>query len=232
MRWGCGGLIRRRPQAVALALLVLAVAMPACSDDTGNEVEPDQPVTATTSDIVVEPTLAIDLNTSADPEFIDDVLADDEVSAAELEDGYQRFIACLADGGAAGIYAYDIGLHVGLAADWSLARETADANDAASLEASCARDFLGDLIARYDEANPAPPDLAQHQRDNVVACVSAVNPTVADAIPDVMSLDTTGAGANALDLQLDPASLGAEPGEVEAVRRCLGSLGVEWTEFG
>jgi len=234
--WRGGGLVRCdrfATASLAPTLLVLALAAAACSDDEDRDgVEPVEPATETTTDIVAEPTPALELNTSADPSFIDDILADEQVTASELEDGYERFIACLTDGGAAGIYAYDIELHITLAADWSLALDTAGANDAASLEASCAHDYLGDLIDRYEQANPAPPDLVERQRASVVRCVAAVNPTVADAIPDVMSVDTTGAGANAFDLQLDPASLGAEPGEVEAIRRCLGSLGAEWTQFG
>jgi hypothetical protein len=59
-----------------------------------------------------------------------------------------------------------------------------------------------------------------------------VHPALADALPAVMSLDTTGAGAFVGDMQLDPATMGAEPGQIEPVRRCLGSLGADWTEFG
>lgn len=218
--------------SVAAALVGLILAVGACSDDDAPEVDNNETVIETTTDINVEPTLAPEMNTSAETEFIDGVLADDVVSTEELEDAYERFIACLADGGAAGLYAYDIDLHVGLAADWSLASATAGANDAASLEASCSHDYLGDLIERYYEAHPAPPDLAEHQRESVVACVTAVNPAFADAFPDVMSLDTTGTGAFVGDLQLDPGSLGAEPGEIEPVRRCLGSLGAGYTAFG
>lgn len=216
-----------------MTVLALTLVIGACSDDDGGS-EPGaaEPATATTADIVVEPTLALELNASADPSFISGVVADDVVSAEELEDGYQRFITCLADGGAAGLYAYDIDLHVGLAADWSLPSASAGANDAASLEASCSRDYLGDLIERFYDANPAPPDLAERQRASVVTCVEAVDPNLADAIPGALTVDTTGTGAFVGDLQLDPTSIGAEPGQVEPFRRCMGSLGAAWTEFG
>jgi len=214
-------------------VLALILGVGACSDDdAGPDAEPAERATVTTSDIIVEPTLALELNASADPSFIDGVVADDVVSSAELEGGYERFIACLVDGGAAGLYAYDIDLHVGLAADWSLPSATAGANDAASLEASCSRDYLGDLIERFYDANPAPADLAERQRAGVVACVAAVDPNLADAIPGALTVDTTGSGANAVDLQLDPTSIGAEPGQVEPVRRCMGALGADWIEFG
>ncbi len=65
-----------------------------------------------------------------------------------------------------------------------------------------------------------------------MACIAAVNPAIAAEIPDVIPVDTTGAGATGEDLQLDPTALGADPGEVEPVRRCIASLGAEMTTFG
>lgn len=216
-----------------LAASMLATTAGACSgdDDADDDGGATDPVARTSDDIVVEPTLALDIDTNVDPAFLDDVVADDAVSADELEDAYGRFIDCLAEGGAAGLYAYDIDLRVGLAADWSLAADAAE-NDAESLRVMCSRAYLGGLIDRYYDANPPPDDLAERQRASVVECVAAVNPDLVASIPDVVTTDTTGTGAFVGDLQLDPAVIGAEPGEVEALRRCFGSLGAPWTPFG
>jgi len=225
---------RRGPAILLLTAAVLATTAGACDDDDGDggaAGDDSDPAPATIDDIAVEPTPVLDIDTDVDPDYLDGVLADDVVSADELDDAYGRFIDCLAEGGAAGLYAYDIDLRVGLAADWSLAADAAE-NDAESLRVMCSRAYLGGLIDRYYDANPPPDDLAERQRASVVECVSAVNPDLVASIPDVVTVDTSGTGAFVGDLQLDPASVGAEPGEVEALRRCFGSLGAPWTPFG
>lgn len=222
-----------RRRCAALAAAVIALGLTACSDDddAGNEVEREDDAPGTTSDVIVEVTPPLEMQASLDPDFVTDVLADDVVTGEELTDGFQRYIECVADGGAAGIYAFDLDLQVMLH-EWSLPSATADRNEAASLNASCSRDFLGDLILRYKEANPGGPELAERRRDSLVACIAAVNPDIAAKIPDEIPTDTTGAGATGEDLQLDPTALGADLDEIEPVRRCIGSFGVEFATFG
>ncbi len=202
----------------------------ASDDDAGNDVEREEQVTDTTSDFLIEITLPVELQASLDPDFVAGVLADDVVTDDEMTDANQRYIECVTEGGAAGIYAFDLDLLVMLH-EWSLP-STARRDAAASLHASCSRDFLGDLFPQYQATNPGGDDLAARQRESTVACIAAINPDVAAQIPAVIPVDTTGAGATGEDLQLDPASLGAALGEVEPIRRCIGSSGVEFTPFG
>ena len=202
----------------------------ACSDDDAGPDDTDGAApTETTDAVFVEVTPPLELSASADPDFIGEVLADDVVTADELTDAYDRYIDCLVEGGAAGIYALDLDLRV-LAADWSI--DGAEGNDQATLDASCKRDFLGDLIPRFNEANPPEADLLERQRASVVACVEAIDPAVAARIPAVVTLDSTEEGVSVIDLQLDATALGADEGEVDAVNRCTGALGAAWHEFG
>ena len=215
-------------------LLGVALVVAACSDDEDADAPDDgsRPSIETTEPIIVEVTPPLELSASADPEFLADVLADEVVTADEVEEAYGHYIDCLADGGAAGIYAFDLALRVAYS-DWSLPEAQSDANDQAELSATCSRDFLGDLIVRYNEANPPEPDLAESQRASLVACIEAIDPDVAARVPDVVTLDTTGEGAYVGDLQLDVAeALRADAGQAPAVERCVGSLGVPWTRFG
>ncbi len=215
-------------------LLGVALVVAACSDDGDADAPQDgsRPSIETIESIIVEVTPPLELSASADPEFLAGVLADDVVTADEVEEGYGRYIDCLADGGAAGIYAFDLSLRV-VYSDWSLPEAEADANDQAELSATCSRDFVGNLIVRYNEANPPAPDLAESQRASLVACIEAIDPDVAARVPDVVTFDTTGEGVYVGDLQLDVAeALRADAGQAPAIERCVGSLGVPWTRFG
>jgi hypothetical protein len=217
--------------AVAAGVLLAA----ACSDDDtssgGDGAGTAIDDTSAEPLLLDEITAAPELNASADPDFITEVMSDGVISEAELGDAFQRYIDCLAEGGAAGIYAFDLSLRVAFS-DWAMADARADPDDHAVLSATCSRDFLGDLIPRYNEANPPASDLADRQRDSVAACIREIDPDIADAIPDVVTLDTTGAGAYLGDLQLDVTALGADADQVAAVDRCIGTLGVAWTAFG
>ncbi len=214
----------------------LVIGVTACSDDdengAGSEVERELQVTGTTSDFIVEFTPPVELQASVDPDFVANVLADGVVTADEMTDANQRYIECVADGGGAGIYAFDLDLLVMLH-EWSLP-STAARNAAASLHASCSRDFLGDLFPRYKATNPGDADLAARQRERLGACVAAIDPTAAANIPDAIPVDTTGAGATGEDLQLDPTALNpdADAGQVEGIRRCIGAYGAEIVAFG
>ena len=207
-----------------------SIAVAACSDDADGAADDSEGATAaeTTDPVVVEITPALELSASADPDFLDEILADDTVTVDELTDAYQRYLDCLADGGAAGIYAFDLDLRVAFA-DWAL--PDGDTNDPAELDATCKRDFLGDLIPRFGDANPPAADLADRQRASTVACVAAINPAIAAKIPEEVTLDTTEQGVSVVDLQLDATALGADAGEVDAVNRCIGALGAPTQEF-
>jgi hypothetical protein len=206
----------------------------ACSDDDDPGAETTDrggPPAESADPVIIEVTAPLELGTALGTDFVTGVLDDDTVTADEVADAYDRYIQCLADGGAAGIYAFDLSLRVAFA-DWSLASAGSDANDQAELAATCSRNFLGDLIVRYEAANPPEADLAERQRDSVVRCVAAIDPELATGIPDVITLDTTGEGAYVGDLQLDASSLGDDAGQSAALSRCIGSLGAELVPFG
>ena len=237
-RGRCAAIGRGRPW-VAAALPALVLGLVGCSDDdddASDAVAQESAATETTTDFIVEVTPPVEMQASADPDFLPGVLADDVVTADELDAAYQGFIGCLTEGGAAGIYAYDIALHIDITSDWSLASADADPNAAASLNASCSRDFLGDLISRYEAANPDEPDIVVRQRENIVECLNAVNPAIAAELPDDITVDTSGEGPSFAEMQLDPTELDEElqleEGQILAVNRCVGSVGADWIEFG
>ena len=213
------------------AIVALTVGLAACSDDDDDDAAPDTVVlelTGSTEPVRIDVTPPLELSASADPDFLADVLADDTVTIEEVTEAYERYIACLADGGAVGVYAFDLDLRVAFA-DWSL--PGAAGSDKATLDGSCKRDFVGDLIPRFSDANPPAADLAERQRASMVACVESIDPAVAAEIPDVVTLDTTEQGVSVVDLQLDATALGADSGQVDAVNRCIGALGAATHEF-
>lgn len=224
------GRAARHTAHTIVATAALAATFTACSDDEAAPDGTDEQIAGeTTEPVIVEITAPLELSASADPEFLPEILADDVVTADEVTEAYDRYIGCLAEGGAAGIYALDLELRVAFA-DWSL--PDADANDQAELAATCQRDFLGDAILRFEETNPPPADLAERQRASIVACVEEIDPAVAARIPQVVTLDTIEQGVSAVELQLDATALDADPGEVDAVDRCIGARGAAWQPFG
>lgn len=230
------GVLRRRGGrrvTTWAATLLLVVGGGACADDDDDDDAVDGTaiieISESTDVFFVEDTPPLELSAVVDPEFIGDVLADDVVTVEELTDAHDRYIDCLVEGGAVGVSAFDLDLRV-VAADWLI--PGAQGDDQATLDATCRRDYLGDLILRFDEANPPPDDLADRQRASVVACVEAINPELAAQIPDIVTLDTTEQGVSVIDLQLDATALDADVGEVDAVNRCTGMLGADWEQFG
>jgi hypothetical protein len=222
---------RRRLRSAATtgtAMIALTIGLAACSDDD-DDAAPHTvllELTGTTEQVRIDVTPPLELSASADPDFLDDILADDTVTVEEITDAYERYIDCLAEGGAVGVYAFDLDLRVAFA-DWSLPE--AAGTDKATLDGSCKRDFIGDLIPRFNEANPPAADLAERQRASMVACVESIDPAIAAEIPDVATLDTTEQGISVHDL--DATALGADSGEVDAVTRCIGALGAATHEF-
>jgi hypothetical protein len=221
---------RRLGATAGTAMIALAIGLAACSDDD-DDAAPDSvllEITDSTEPVRIDVTPPLELSASADPDFLADILADDTVTVEEVTEAYERYIACLADGGAVGVYAFDLDLRVAFA-DWSLPDATG--TDKATLDASCKRDFVGDLIPRFNEANPPAADLAERQQASMIACVESIDPAIAAEIPEVVTLDTAEQGVSVADLQLDATALGADSGEVDAVNRCLGAIGAATHEF-
>jgi hypothetical protein len=221
---------RRLGATAGTAMIALAIGLAACSDDD-DDAAPDSvllEITDSTEPVRIDVTPPLELSASADPDFLAEILADDTVTVEEVTDAYERYIECLADGGAVGVYAFDLDLRVAFA-DWSL--PDASGTDKATLDGSCKRDFVGDLITRFNDANPPAADLAERQRASMIACVESIDPAVAAEIPDVVTLDTTEQGVSVVELQLDATALGADSGEVDAVNRCIGALGAATLEF-
>jgi hypothetical protein len=229
----------RSASRLAAAALVVAV-LAGCIGDDDDEAEevdnpdatlpapdtfPVQPIDATIPDA----TLA-----GEDDGTIDDVLADDIVTADELAASFESYIDCLAAGGGSGRYAYDIELRTGLVVEWS--DDTPDDVDRDALSAACSARYLGDLTRRFDRANPVE-DLAGRQRASIAECVTAVSPEAAANLPASISVGTAGEASSLTELQLDPAALdpetlGADPADVEAVSSCIAAIGTEWRQIG
>ena len=202
-----------------MVLLFVTVAA-ACS---GNDSTPVKTVTST------EPIVA-STETVVDDSFVVGILDDGTVSADELTAAYESYTACLEDGGADGAYAFDLDLRTGLVAVWLLPDDRGGRKSRA-LDSVCSGRYLGDLTARFDAANPPPDDLAQRQRTSMIACVADVDPKVAAAIPDDLTVNTAD-GASLIDVQLDPTAIGASDADWPAIEQCLAGFGAPWIEIG
>jgi hypothetical protein len=210
----------------ALLLVAVAAVLGACSDDDD---APTEPTPLMPGEIDVTPTLAT--IPSIDPDFVPSVLADDIVTAEELTTAYERYVDCLADGGASGEYAYDLSLHAALVLDnTNAAADTSDA-DGAALVAGCSNDYLDGLSDRYFRANPDPDDIGERQRDSIVACVREVDPAAAADVPDVVTTDTAAPGYY-LSGTLDVSFMTDDPEKIPAIERCFYGIGAEWRTFG
>jgi hypothetical protein len=231
-----GGAVARLIAGVAVAVLVAG----ACSDDdAGLDEEGNPEATLSAPETPPPPQLEATVPGGTLPgedgsTFVDDALADGTVTAEELTAAYDGFLACLADGGGTGRYAYDVELRTGLAVDWSTED---DGVDRALLDTSCSRRYLGGLARRFEIDNPPPDDLAGRQRANLTACIERVSPTAAANLPAQIAVGTAGEASSLGELQLDPGSLdpdslGADADDISAVADCIASLGAEWRAFG
>lgn len=225
---------RRAARRVGAGLLVTAAATLAasCSDDG----DADRPIDTlppidTQLPVVGDVTEPPVTRPSTEDEFIESIVADDEVTAEELDAAYQAYIRCLADGGGSGRYAYDIELRIPLTLDWTIDPDESGGLTANGLAATCARDFLDDLVDRFEAGSPPPDDLAARQLDNLAACVTRFSPDAAAALPDAVTLDTTGTLPLIDDLQLGRLTDGANPDIDVPVARCVESRGAAWREF-
>jgi hypothetical protein len=223
---------------VGVTLLALTVVGCDGGGDDG-PADPDSDATLSAPEtlppVPVERTIPALTLAAEDTAFVGGLRADGTVTADELASAYDGYIACLAAGGAAGRYAYDVELRTGLAVDWSLDVDPAVDRDV--LGAACSRRYLGDLTRRFRAANPAPDDLAARQRQSIAACVGAVSPEAAANLPEAISIGTAGEAPSVGELQLapgalDPEALGADPADIDAVSECIASVGVEWRPFG
>jgi hypothetical protein len=223
-----------------LGALVLVCAVAGCDrggDDGADGSNPEATLSApeTLPPVPVERTIPAGSVAAEDTAFVSGVVADGTVSADELAAAYDEYIRCLAAGGAAGRYAYDVELRTGLAVDWSLDIDPTVDRDV--LSATCSRRYLGDLTRRYQTDNPPPDDLAARQRASIAACVAAVSPQAAANLPDAIAVGTAGEAPSVGELQLDPGALdpealGADPADIDAVAACIASVGVAWQPFG
>lgn len=225
----------RRPVVAAVVLL----ATGACSDDDGGggDGEPDATLSSpeTPPPPLLHVTLPDETVAGENRSFLDDVLADDTVTAEELDEAYQRYVDCLADGGGTGRYAYDLELRTGVVVEWTIDPDQSDPVDRDGLSASCSRQYLGDLNRRYHRANPPSTGLVEQQRASIVSCLEAVSPAAAAILPDDITIGTTGEGASVTELQLDATGLlpdDASADDVAAVNGCVASIGADWHEFG
>ncbi len=162
------------------------------------------------------------------------ITGDSTVTADELEAAYRSYIDCLTAMGVHGVYAWDVSLDVGPVLDGlSITGDDPAGARLRSAQAECARDRLGDARRLYDAANPQDPaDLLARQRASLRACIEAISPAVAASLPDDVTVDTEVDGLTVGELQLDPTLIGADPENLLAVERCLGSLGAPYRSFG
>ncbi len=224
------------------AALVVSVLAGCVGDDDDGAEDVDRPMPRcpapeTLAPVPVDATIPGGTLAGEADSSIDEVLADDTVTAEELDEAYRRYVECLADGGGVGRYAYDIDLRTGLVIDWIVDEDDPAAIDRDVLSASCSRRHLGDLTRRFEQQNPAPDDLAARQRASIVTCVEAVSPEAAANLPAAISVGTAGEASSLGELQLDPAaldpeSLGADADDIAAVSACIAAVGAEWHAFG
>jgi hypothetical protein len=223
----------------AVGVIVLVAALGACDrgDDGPGGSSPDATLSTpeTLPPVPVERTIPVATLAGEDTAFVGSAVADGTVTGAELAAAYDGYIACLADGGAAGRYAYDVELRTGLAVDWS--PEAGPSVDRDVLSAACSRRYLGDLTRRFHNDSPPPDDLAARQRASIAACVAAVSPEAAANLPEAISVGTSGDAASVGELQLDPGALdpealGADPADIDEVASCIASIGIAWRPFG
>ena len=165
--------------------------------------------------------------------FLDGIVSDGAVTADELESAYHGYIDCMSAAGISGVYAWDVSLDIGVVVDGlTIDGDDPEGTRLRSAQADCARDYLGDLRRRYDEANPQhPADLRARRRASLVACVEAVNPAIAASVPDDITTDTEVDGVSSGELQLDPTLIGASGDDLLPVERCLGSMGAPYHAF-
>jgi len=216
-----------------LAIVALA-ALAGCGDDDDDSSAPEPaPIpapTEVTEELALQPT--IESMPNSDPDFLAGVLADGEVTADELATAYDRYIDCLAAGGASGEYAYDVELHATIVFDpLDVAGDDGLGNHSASLLANCSRDFLGDLVHRYYAAHPDSDETSTRQRASIVACVQQVDPAAAADVPDEVTTDSLSPGFY-LSGTLDLSAMSTDPAVVPALERCFYSIGAPWRPFG
>lgn len=209
-------------------------------DSTGSAGRRAVPATlaaeSTAPDAVFETVAPDPTAAGLDPDFLDDVLADDAVGADELDAAYRAYIDCLVVNGGEGYYAFDIELRSGLSIEWQLA--DADGNvvgDTVGVEAACSATFLGDLQHRFDIANPPDPDLGARQRAAVVACIEPFSSEAAAAFPPEIAVDIAGdisSDAPTLDeLHTAPDLFEVAPALRDPITRCIAAAGAPWHAF-
>jgi hypothetical protein len=223
---------------VAATILVATTVAAGCSGDD-DPVGDGEPTATTAPDTLAPLPPGVDgpggdipTAPAEDPEFIERILADGEVTADELAAAYEAYIECLADGGGYGRYAFDVDLHAVLTVDWRIADDDEDDSQAATLDAGCSHHYLAGLDGAYFAVHPDADDLAIRQRDSIAACIEPISPEVAAAIPDEITVDTAGGGLYIGDPQFDAAFLGADVAETEAIGLCFSTIGAPWHEFG
>ena len=228
---------RRAPLTVVAA----GIALVSCigGDDGGNDTDDGGAATLAEPDTFpLRPAEAtIPGVTTDDTSAIADVVADATVTADELIDAYERYVGCLADGGGAGRYAYDIELRTGLVVEWTITEDDPTDLDRNVLSATCSARYLGTLTSDFERANPAAEDLDSRRSDSIAACIEPISPEAAANVPAEVTIGTADGTTNIGELQLDPASLdpetlGASPEDTRAVSACIASIGAEWHPFG
>ncbi len=221
-----------------LAVVTMCLVGAACSgdDDRSEETVPDDTTPVLVVDSEAVPPEAVEAPVGSvvvdDTGFVPGVLADDVVTAEELDEAYQRYLGCLADGGAGGRYAYDIDLQVGLTIDWQLAGDDGLGRASNTLDRGCSESYLGNIANRYFATVERPDDLQARQHDSIVACVEAIDPGVAREVPDDITTDTSVDGVYIDEVQVDLAFLGATPEDAAEISLCFTRVGVPWQDFG
>ena len=226
--------------AIAAVALAVTVGLSACSgDDTADQPPATAPGGSIAPPSIPDDTIGRDVappldTTATGDTFLETITGDSTVTADELEAAYRSYIDCLTAMGVHGVYAWDVSLDVGPVLDGlSITGDDPAGARLRSAQAECARDRLGDARRLYDAANPQDPaDLLARQRASLRACIEAISPAVAASLPDDVTVDTEVDGLTVGELQLDPTLIGADPENLLAVERCLGSLGAPYRSFG
>ena len=134
--------------------VVLLLAVSACVTGTGSLVGADTPVIPELDRPTVESTVAPGFAVAERSRYVESVLDDGTVTSDELAQAYDDLVACLAEGGGTGTYAYDLAVDAGIALNWHVVGDDAAGTKGDILDHRCRFEYIGELDDVYLQARP------------------------------------------------------------------------------
>lgn len=146
--------MRRTPPDASRVFVVLLLAVSACVTETGSLVGADTPVIPELDRPTVDSTVAPGFGVAERSRHVESVLDDGTVTSDELAQAYDDFVACLAEGGGTGTYAYDLAVDIGIALNWHVVGDDAAGTKGDTLDHLCRFEYIGELDDVYLQARP------------------------------------------------------------------------------